>query len=212
MPVPTHGPFCQTLVYPTSCWYCQQDIHVLQCTCGSAVLFDALGSPWPKHECSGTGGTGGIGGSGLSGWEAVDVLRAHGAPISHDVLKKIFPGEQSERRSAESSVDMKRIEPTAGQIKDLLAVIRELRASTSRTSAIDALPTMGKKLLGLDANVSYWQITLVQNHIRPNESYTALVPEYLARSLNRGTMVMASMTARVQGNFSCWVASDINPL
>ena len=193
MPVPTHGPFCQTLVYPTSCWYCQQQIHVLQCSCGSAVLFDEIGPPWLKHECTGTGG---IGGSGLSGWEAVDTLRALGAPISHDVIKKIFPGGQPGGGNSPSISDIEKIEPTADQTKDLLAVVRELHTSANRISAIDDLSTMGRKLLGLDPNARYWQITLVQNNVRPNGSFTALIPEYLVRDLKKDMMVMASMSAR----------------
>ena len=71
---------------------------------------------------------------------------------------------------------------------------------------------MGRKLLRLDPNARYWQITLVQNNVRPNGSFTALIPEYLARDLKKDMMVMVSMSARVQGNFSYWVVSDINPL
>jgi len=212
MPVSTHGPFCQTLVYPTSCWYCQQSIFVLQCTCGSAMLFDALGWPWPKHTCSGAGGAGGIGGSGFSGWEAVDVLRAHGATISNDVLKKIFPGQSQERRNVWTTDNIKRIEPAHGQTRDLLAVVRELHSHTRQTSAVENLSTMGKTLLGLDTGIRHWQITLVQNDIRPNESLTALIPEHLARNLKRNMIVMATLTIRVQGNISCWIVSEIDPL
>ena len=170
MSIPTHGPFCQTWVYSTRCWDCQQDIHVLQCTCGSAVLFDALGASWPKHACVGRGGAGGIGGSGLSGWAAVNTLRAQGVPISPDVRQKIFPIERqnvhknSERRST-------------------LAVVRELCSSTKRTANVDALPELGLKVLGLDPKMRYWQITLVDNTARPNKSFTALVPNHLAQGL-----------------------------
>lgn len=212
MPVPTHGPFCQTLVYPTSSWYCQQSIFVLQCTCGSAVLFDALGWPWPKHTCSGAGGAGGIGGSGFSGWEAVDVLRAHGATISNDVWKKKFPGQSQERRNVRPTDNIKRIDPAHGQTRDLLAVVRELHSHTSQTSAVEDLSTMGKRLLGLDTGIRHWQITLVQNDIRPNESLTALIPKHLARDLKRHMIVMATLTGRVQGNVSHWIVSEINPL
>ena len=211
MPIPTHGPFCQTLIYPTSCWYCEQSIHVLQCSCGSAVLFDEIGPPWPKHACSNI--SGGIGGSGLSGWNAVDALRAQGAAISHDVMQKIFPARQSSKeRKARPSEDIKRMEPTPRQAMDLLAVVRELRASTRRTMAIGGLSTMGLKLLGLDPKLRYWQITLVRNDVRPNESYTALVPEHLAQGLRKSVMVMVRMSARVRGNSAYWVVSDVNSL
>lgn len=53
MSIPWHGPFCKTWSYRTSCRYCRQTIFVMQCTCGSAVLFEHLGQPWPKHVCAG---------------------------------------------------------------------------------------------------------------------------------------------------------------
>ena len=213
MSVPTHGPFCQTLIYETSCWYCQEDIYVLQCTCGSAVLFDDIGRPWPKHACVGTGDAGGIGGSGLSGWEAVEVLRDNGMPISRDLWKQIFPGHQpSERQFARPTVDIKRIDPTARRTVDLLAVVREIHKRVARVSEIEHLPPMGKRLLGLDAGTKYWQVTLVRNDTRPNETYTALIPEHLARNLKREMIVGARLSGRVQGNFSIWLASDINPI
>src|SRR5437773_2376507 len=85
MSVPTHRATCQTWMYPTDCWYCGARIHVLQCTCQSAVLLDYPRPPWQKHDCSG-----GIGGSGYSGWAAVDVLRAHGFAITTKILDKCF--------------------------------------------------------------------------------------------------------------------------
>ncbi len=52
MPVPTHGPQCEKLFcYPSRCADCKQDVFYWGCTCGSRVLFDDLGEPWPTHEC-----------------------------------------------------------------------------------------------------------------------------------------------------------------
>ena len=212
MSIPTHGPFCQTWVYSTRCWDCQQDIHVLQCTCGSAVLLDALGAPWPKHACVGRGGAGGIGGSGLSGWAAVNTLRAQGVPISPDVRQKIFPIERQNVHNAEPEVAIKRIRPKNGERRSTLAVVRELYSSTKRTANVDALPELGLKVLGLDPKMRYWQITLVNNTARPNKSFTALVPNHLAQGLELGVMVMVEMFGSVGGDFADWVITDINPL
>ena len=186
MPIPTHGPFCQTWVYSTQCWDCQQDIHVLQCTCGSAVLFDELGEPWPKHAC----------GSGLSGWAAVNTLRV----------------ERQNVHNAEPEVAIKRIRPKNGERRSTLAVVRELCSSTKQTANVDALPELGLKVLGLDPKMRYWQITLVDNTARPNKSFTALVPNHLAQGLERGVMVMVEMFGSVVGDFANWVITDINPL
>jgi len=56
MSVPTHGPNCMTLsCNPTRCNRCGKIVFYYECTCGSKVFFDAIGDPWPKHICSGSG-------------------------------------------------------------------------------------------------------------------------------------------------------------
>ncbi len=53
MPVPTHGPRCRKLFCrPIRCKDCRQEIFQWACTCGSSVLFDKLGEPWPRHRCA----------------------------------------------------------------------------------------------------------------------------------------------------------------
>ncbi len=53
MPPPTHGPHCRTIFcYPRACSDCRQEVYYWSCTCGSHVLFDQLGEPWPKHGCA----------------------------------------------------------------------------------------------------------------------------------------------------------------
>ena len=53
MPPPTHSPHCRTVCcYPRACPDCRQEVYYWSCTCGSYVLFDQLGEPWPKHECA----------------------------------------------------------------------------------------------------------------------------------------------------------------
>ena len=90
--------------------------------------------------------------------------------------------------------------------------MRELYSSTRQTANVDALPELGLKLLGLDPKMRYRQITLVNNTARPNESFTALVPNHLAQGLELGVMVMAEMFGSVGGDFANWVITDINPL
>ena len=123
MPVPTHGPLCQTRIYPTACWSCQHEIFVLQCTCGSAVLLDDRWPPWPKHTCASTGGTGGIGGSGLSGWAAVETLRAQGVPITSDIIQEVFPGERPSGHKPSSETATNRIEPGDGTQRSVLGCV-----------------------------------------------------------------------------------------
>ena len=209
MAIPTHGPTCRTWSYQTACWDCREAIHVLQCTCGSVVLLEAMGWPWPQHECSSRGSaSGGLGGSGLSGWMAVNKLRRLGIPITEAVMEKIFPEDSPASRDARTD-DTRKVEPLGHGTKDFLAVLRELQERTRRTAEIESLSVMGKKLLGLESHVRYWQVTLVRNDIQPNESYTALIPDPLARTLQRGVIVAAKIVVRGLGSQACWLVSEI---
>ena len=46
-----HGKWCNTVTFPTKCSHCGKRVFFLRCDHGSAVFFDALGEPWPKHVC-----------------------------------------------------------------------------------------------------------------------------------------------------------------
>ena len=53
MPAPTHGPHCRTVAcYQSTCKECRQEVYYWSCNCGSQVLFDRLGEPWPLHVCA----------------------------------------------------------------------------------------------------------------------------------------------------------------
>jgi hypothetical protein len=52
MPIPTHGPQCETRTYPMKCKACRCSVYHLQCTCGSSVMFDTL-DPFELHICKG---------------------------------------------------------------------------------------------------------------------------------------------------------------
>lgn len=210
MAVPTHGPSCQTWIFKTKCWYCGDPVHVLQCTCESVVLLNQARPPWPKHDCG--RGPGGIGGSGLSGWTAVSTLRSLGVAITPSVMERAFPKGPRTPVKGPSPVTIKRVPPSAGKSLPLLAVIREESAETRRSKAIEDLPTLGRKLLGLDARTPYTQVTLVVNRDNPNLSYTALAPEKVARRLRRDVMVMAVLEGRVAGDYAIWLLTDVNEL
>lgn len=207
MSVPNYGPFCQTVTYNTSCRSCQQQIYVMQCTCSSAVLFDELGWPWPKHVCDNTGG------SDLSGWQAVDVLRAHGVSISHDIVQKIFPPNyQLSRESNREQIEIVKIEPVENSRQTILAVVREIEMETKKTKVQESLPEFGKKLFGIDPKLTCCQVTLVDNTDRPNKSFTGLAPSHLVEGLKYNSMVMAEMYGRVTPALSIWVIHDMKPL
>jgi hypothetical protein len=53
VPIPGHAPQCATKTRPSTCAACGAGVFWLSCTCGSVLLLDALGDPWPLHRCSG---------------------------------------------------------------------------------------------------------------------------------------------------------------
>ena len=127
-------------------------------------------------------------------------------------MAKIFPGHGGSNRNTQLKTATKRIEPERGRKLPLLAIVRELNRDTRRIKEANALPELGIKILGLDPSVRYRQITIVNNGVRPNESYTALVPDDLTRGLSLGAMVMAELRGLVAGDFAIWVVADINLL
>lgn len=46
-----HGFMCGARTIPIRCRYCRASIFYFSCSCGSRVLFEELGQPWPKHRC-----------------------------------------------------------------------------------------------------------------------------------------------------------------
>jgi len=43
----------RSLCFGASCWHCGRFIYLLATCHGGFAIFDELGSPWPKHSCSG---------------------------------------------------------------------------------------------------------------------------------------------------------------
>ncbi len=206
MSVPNHRASCQTWIYPTNCWGCGASIHILQCTCGSAVLFDEPRPPWPEHDCSETGT---IGRSGLKGWVAADVLRANGIGISPKIMAMLFPEPTTRRKTGPPSQAIKKVAPKPSQALDLLAVVREISRKTKRTTALSGLSGLGTKLLGLPKG-EIRQITLVANNERPNLSYTCVLPAALGiGEAAKHKMVFAKLEAKVAGDHAIWLVTSI---
>ena len=210
MSIPTHRANCQTWLYPTRCWSCKAHIHVLQCTCGSAVLFDETWPDWEHHEC---GRNRGIGGSGISGWEAVDVLRSYGLPVDARAFDKIFPsGKSSVAKKVE--FDIESVQPTAtGKSCAIIAVLREFSRSTKRTKELEQLGSLGKKLLGLPTKGQLWQLTLIVNNELPNKSYTCICPNaFDIGAQTKDQVVLTTIEPRIGGSHAIWLVTDIRPL
>jgi hypothetical protein len=181
----------------------------LQCTCGSAVLFDKPKPPWAEHDCS----SGGIGGIGLSGWAAVDVLRANGVPIDANIMAKVFPPKLRSGKAGASPPpeSMAAMEPEAGKKIDLVAIVRGLLTDTKKTDRLKALGDLGTKLLRLPKG-DLWQLTLVINSERPNLTYTC-IPASGAWAPERREKQDGVRPDRSKGRWRiCDLASDRNTI
>lgn len=207
MPVPTHRASCQTWIYPTDCRYCGAGIHVLQCTCGSAVLLDTNRPPWDEHDCSTTGT---LGRSGLKGWAAIDVLRSAGVPISPDIMSKVFDSPTPKRSSAGTKPSIKAIKPKNGHKIGILALVSDLiTRTTKKTDVLDDLGGIGSKVLQLPKG-KLWQATLVVNSEQPNLSYTCVLPADLGLPKDaKNKMVFAQLQGKASGGYALWLITEI---
>ena len=208
MSVPTHGSFCQTKTYPVKCWACQKSIFVFQCTCGSCILFDDLGDPWPRHQCMGDVGSGGIGGSGFSGWQAVEVLRSRGYPITDYVLDKIFPKDKQKKKTKGDEWN-RSIDPEDKKIIKHIFIVREISQETKKTLSLKSVSSMGAALLNIPPG-GFIQITIVDNSGGKNLTYTCFVDPKNFEGVERNQMVFAELRGHVSTSVSGWIVEKIN--
>ncbi|HEY4165381.1 MAG TPA: hypothetical protein VGM96_01350 [Reyranella sp.] len=138
---------------------------------------------------------------------AVDALRSLGAPITSDVMAKIFAAKgAAQTKGHQQSVDVEKAEP-ANKKMSLLAIVREIVLDSRRLDGIQGLSDMGRKLLGLPKG-KYAQITLVETNERPNLSYTCIVSLTIAQTLKRDRMIMAEIEGKRAGAFSAWIIRE----
>jgi hypothetical protein len=201
MSVPNHGPFCQSKTYPVKCWDCGKQIYIFQCTCGSTVLFDRLGSPWPIHDC---------GGEKLpTGWDAIRKLQSMGVPIDQRVMEYAFG--KKPKRPSNAPPPIIRVDPVHGEVLDIIAILREYNDTTKVVNSIKEFGTIGLQILGLKNDQKVAQITFHDTSKSQAESYTCLMP--LALSVNKsdiGKLIGVSLRGVVSGSMSYWIVSNID--
>jgi hypothetical protein len=209
MSVPTHGPYCESWVFPTECRDCNQAIWIFCCTCGSAVLFDELGFPWPKHKCSGERLP--------TGWEAVHKLRSLGVVFTPEVnarLAEIAFGKKTKVQQ-ERLPAIAHVEPT-NERKTLIAMLREFNEDTKRTKSLEELGPLGYQILSLNKAQKYAQITI---HVIPEKaqtqrhSYTCLLP--ISKKINSrhlGRLVGVELRGVALGSNTYWIVENIELL
>ncbi len=211
MAIPTHGPFCQHQWYPTNCWYCGAEIHILQCSCGSVVLFNYMRPPWDKHTCSG-----GIGDSGLSGWNAIDALKNAGIPISSEMMDFAFGRntKQTTNRPENLLEATQRIEPKAGERVERILNLENFYKNTKETENANALPVLGRAMEGIPKNEkNFCQITFIRTKEDSRKSYTALIAsDKVPANIEKEKEHRSIFFVRLLGLQSWWLVESIEKL
>ncbi len=129
-----HGSHCGAKTIPNyQCRYCGQETFFFFCDCGSGVLFDELGTPWPEHDCR-KQPVSGASYDGPSSWgSTIGINVLPGSQGSYDLLSGLRRGSDSispvvYRRARESrniARETMRIEPFGSIPVEIVGVVRE---------------------------------------------------------------------------------------
>ena len=206
MPVPTHSNSCETWIYQTTCWHCGASISVLQCTCGSAVLFNTEKPSSDRHSCSG-----GIGDSGYSGWEAIDVLRSQGMPITPEIINVTFGQKPKNNPQKTKDRNIIRCTPTEGQDIERIFNLSEFNKETANTIEVNGFSDMARELQGIPKGENNFnQITFISNNEKTIESYTALIAKNkIPRNIKSLLNQRAVFFVRLKGLKNWWIVESI---
>ena len=92
------------------------------------------------------------------------------------------------------------------------AVVSALHTESKMTNKVSAFPRPGLRLSKLDPRTHYGQITLVDNGVRPNASYTALIPDGLAQDLCTNVPTKAEIRGMPIRTILCGIVTAISTL
>jgi len=213
MPVPTHGPWCHTRTWPTSCPTCGASVFFFSCSCGSKVFFDDLGTPWPIHLCD-------------TSWTRS--LKRTTSPDGKTVVE-LFPGTTVTRLPEDFAVDesviafavslkewsapIVAIQPS-GEVEPVFGVLRELIPRRDAMKVYRLPDTaVSRAILGPLASGEWGQITIhsPQSDGVVLASYTAWIPSaWLADSrVIKGLTIGALLQPlAILGRDSVWVCLE----
>ena len=216
--VPTHGPWCNTTSWPTSCPQCGQSVF-FRWTCGSAVFFDQLGQPWPIHQ-DGDDSDNGNRNAVTPSWvrdvtRRIDSEGRFIAEVSELGFSVIRSGENSIRDPFRSRQrrGTRNVQPEPivavgagdGETLDITGILRELDRKVDPMKPFgynDDGPmtiAMGKAMLGARWVGEFGRVTIhtPRSHTRQMESYTAWLPHSFVanRKIIRGITVSASLVS-----------------
>ena len=224
-----HGIFCHMKTFPLNCRYCQQRIFFFSCDCGSRVLFDELGPPWPMHDCRTQNQS-------TTPYKPSNV----GAPIGVSVYRRshnptgLMYGWRNGKdsidpalaRRANESQNLTRntvaIEPIGSIDAEFIGVVRErLNPDLAQRQGLGRNSIGFRDLVRAIGDADPVQLTVQVDEL-PNDpaaidysGYTFLLPRKLApRDIERGALILARLSpVEALGGISrVWLAREIELL
>ena len=211
-----HGWWCNAVTWHTKCPSCRERVFFFHCDCGSKVFFDALGPPWPIHDCE-TSWTRDLvrnrdrlGAITVEITPGVTVRRAPEGSIHESVVS-------AAKRRQRQSDPIVAIDPAgAGEVR-VIGVLRECRVvvDVARALKLSCPTAMMSGFLGRLGRGQWGKVTIHQQS--PIEgvlhSYTAWVPNEILSAAKGtkdvGVTVRAGITSySVRGVGSYWICDS----
>ncbi len=197
----THGWWCGTKTYLTTCRSCSRRVFFFSCNCGCAVFFDSLGDPWPIHECV---------------WTPPPWLGFRRTPDPPRLDPGYAARISARGRGAEWKIDIVRTLPLTEEPLSVCGILREIceGVDPARSLGFDRPGAMARSVLRAAGLVRVSQVTIhVENSADDTiESYTGFISRDLLARLRpkRGDLVGVKLGPRSpMGRGPVWLVEDL---
>ena len=198
----SHGLWCQSKTYPTTCRYCSRRVFFFSCDCGSAVFFDSLGDPWPIHECV---------------WTPPPWLGFRRMPEPPRLDPGYAQRISARGRGQEWKIDIVRMLPLSEEPLPACGLVREISetADPAKTLGLREVGSVGRALLKEAGLFRVGQITVHVENSKDDtfESYTAYISRDLMERLRPkiGDLVGVKLGPRSPfGRGPVWVVEELS--
>ena len=208
-----HGAWCNTRAFRMNCNYCGDQVFYFSCDCGSRVLFDHLGKPWPVHRCAESGYG--------PGWLQMD-YGSQIIPIDnfHETLDREYREtvQKAVRKSKRKPWAERRNPPYRGCETTEQGIITELiwNADIFRKANVAEDSKLGVAMLGKHARLKLAQMTIHTGALaedkKNNSSFTFFVAASTVKKqrLAKGHFVTAQLRGLViSSNHPIWVCDKL---
>lgn len=215
-----HGAWCNTRTFPINCNYCGDSVFYFSCDCGSRVLFDHLGKPWPVHRCAESGYG--------PGWLQMDYssqiipIDSFHETINREYREKLQQATENDKRSRKKKSWIVRQAPSFFNQKTTeKGVITELIWNTDifKKAGFAEDSKFGAAMLGKHARLKLAQMTIHTGAIaeddKNNFSFTFFVEESIVKEqgLTKGNFATAKLRGVVTSpKHPIWVCDKLTGL